>query len=247
MVAVPKSPLTILIQKLSGTRGLSDAEQQAIRSLPVTVRTLDGQQHIAPDGVSFHSCCIILDGWVCCYQLLEEGRRPIFSIHIPGDLPDLQSLHLPDPDFSMIALTRATVAFVPHAELRKVMAALPNLSAALWREALINAAIHRAWMASLGRRDARGRLAHLCCELYLRLSAAGLADGYAIPMPLRQNDLADALGLTPVHVNRTLKDLRGDGLISLHGRRLEIWDWSGLQRAAEFNPKYLHLALGEPA
>jgi CRP-like cAMP-binding protein len=247
MIAASNDPLAILIRKLSGADGLSDAEQEAIRSLPVTIRTVAARQDIVQEGGPSSSCCIILDGWTCCYQMLEGGRRPILAIHVPGDLPDLQSLHLPVPDFGMTALTQATLAFVPLAELRKLMAALPNLSAALWREALINAAIHRAWMAGLSHRDARGRLAHLLCELYLRLSAAGHANGYAIPMPLRQTDLADALGLTSVHVNRVLKDLRGNGLISLHGRRLEIRDWSGLRAVAEFNPQYLHLEVGEPA
>jgi CRP-like cAMP-binding protein len=122
------------------------------------------------------------------------------------------------------------------------MADCPAISTALWREALITAAVHRVWMAGLGRRDARGRLAHLFCELYLRLKAVGLVDGYTLPMPLRQPDLADALGLTPVHVNRVLRDLRNEGLISLRGRRLEILDWAGLQAAGEFSPHYLHLA-----
>lgn len=242
MAAVSNNPLTILIRKLSGAGALSHAEQQAVLGLPVTIQTVAAQQDIVPEGEPSSSCCIVLDGWTCCYQMLHDGRRPILAVHIPGDLPDLQSLHLPDPDFSMVALTQATVAFVPHAKIRKLTVAFPNLSAALWREALIAAAIHRAWMAGLGRRDARGRLAHLLCELYLRLEAVDLVDGYTLPMPLRQPDLADALGLTPVHVNRTLKNLSDEGLISLRRRRLEIRDWQGLCTAAEFAPQYLHLA-----
>ncbi|MHB2208008.1 Crp/Fnr family transcriptional regulator [Methylobacterium sp. CM6257] len=195
-----------------------------------------------PEEASSSSCCIILSGWACCYQMLNEGRRAILSFHVPGDVPDLQSLHLPHTDFGMTALTPAAVAFVAHADLRALMADYPAISTALWREALITAAVHRAWMAGLGRREARGRLAHLFCELYLRLKAVGLVDGYTLPLPLRQHDLADALGLTSVHVNRTVKDLRAEGLISLRSRRLEILDWPGLQAAGEFSPHYLHLA-----
>ncbi|MDP4002320.1 Crp/Fnr family transcriptional regulator [Methylobacterium sp. NEAU K] len=247
MVAVANSTAAILIQKLSGAGGLSDAEQDGLRGLPVAVRTVAARQDILRDGDATGSCCILLDGWTCCYQMLNGGRRPILAIHVPGDLPDLQSLHLPEPDFGMVALTPATLGFVPHAAVRRLMEAFPNLAAAFWREALILAAIQRAWMAGLSRRDARGRLAHLCCELYLRLSSTGRTDGPAMPMPLRQHDLADALGLTPVHVNRTLKDLRDAGLISLHGRRLEILDWLGLRLAAEFDDQYLHLNSAEHA
>ncbi|GJE15222.1 hypothetical protein FOHLNKBM_6300 [Methylobacterium longum] len=236
--------LAPLVQKLSGAGPLSKAEQQAIQGLPAKVRIVEAHQDIKQGGEASASCCIVLDGWTCAFQMLQEGRRSILAISVPGDLPDLQSLHLSAPDFSMATLTQATLAFVPHAEMHKLMAAFPTLATALWREALITAAIHRAWMAGLSRRDARGRMAHLFCELYLRLSAADRADGYAIPMPLRQPDLGDALGLTSVHVNRTLRDLRSEGLIDLRGRRLEIRDWNGLCAAAEFDPQYLHLSAG---
>lgn len=241
MVPAAANLLAPLIRKLSGADRLSQAEQQAIQSLPAKVRIVEAQQTILSGGEASTSCCIVLDGWTCAFQWLRNGGRPILAINVPGDAPDLQSLHLPAPDFSMVALTRATLAFVPHAELHKLTAAFPTLAAALWREALITAAIHRAWMAGLSRRDARGRLAHLFCELYLRLSAFDRANGYAIPMPLRQTDLADALGLTSVHVNRTLRELRSEGLISLHSRRLEIHAWDRLCAVAEFDPQYLHL------
>lgn len=240
-----KHPLDVLIRKLAGVQGFSKAERQAIGSLSATIREFSPQQDILSEGGYSSSCCIILDGWTCCYQMLDEGRRQILSFHVPGDVPDLQGLYLADTDFGMAALTAATVAFVPHTEVHKLIASFPTIATALWREALVGAAIHRAWMTGLGRRDARGRLAHLFCELYLRLTTVGLTDGYALPLPLRQPDLADALGLTPVHVNRTLRDLRNDGLISLRRRRLEIQDWLGLCTAAEFAPRYLHLTARE--
>lgn len=230
-----------MVRKLGGAKRFSNAERRAIEGLPVTARTVASQQDIVHEGGSSSSCCIVLEGWTCCYQLLDEGRRQILSLHVPGDLPDLQGLHLPYVDFSMATLTPAVVAFVPHADLRRLAADFPGISTALWREALITAAIHRAWISGLGRRNARGRLSHLFCELYLRLKGVDLVDGYTLPMPLKQPDLADALGLTPVHVNRTLKELREEGLINLKSRKLEIREWSKLQAAAEFNPRYLHL------
>lgn len=234
-------PLGALVRKLGGADRLSKADRYAIERLPVTIRMVGPQQDIVPEGCPSSSCCIVLDGWTCCYQMLNEGRRPILSFHIPGDMPDLQGLHLSDTDFGMAALTAATVAFVPHAEIQKLIAGHPAIAMALWREALIAAAMHRAWMAGLGRRHARGRMAHLFCELYLRLKAVGLADGYSLPLPLRQPDLADALGLTSVHVNRIIRDLRKDDLIRLRNRKLDILDWPQLCATAEFNPAYLHL------
>lgn len=242
MSMVTKHALDMLIRRLGGAERLSQAERHAVQSLSVTIREVAPQQDIVPEGSPSSSCCIVLDGWTCCYQMLDEGRRQVFSLHIPGDVPDLQGLHLPDVDFAMAALTPAVVAFVPHTDLRMLTADFPALATAFWREALITAAVHRAWMAGLGRRNARGRMAHLFCELYLRLKAVGLVDGFTLPLPLRQPDLADALGLTPVHVNRVLRDLREEDLISLRSRKLEIRDWSDLCAAGEFDPQYLHLA-----
>jgi CRP-like cAMP-binding protein len=241
MSPVQNASLDHLIRKLDGATPLSEADKKAIRNLPVTIKTIEPGQALLHEGNLFPYCCLILEGWTYCQQVLSNGRRQILSLHIPGDLPDLQSLHLPDPDFGMQALTTATVAFVPHAELRALVAASSRVSTALWRETLITAAIHRAWITSLGRRDARARLAHLFCELYLRLSAAGLEDGGTIPMPLRQHDLADAIGVTSVHINRMIQDLRGENLVHLRSRRLEIRDWPGLRAAADFKPEYLHL------
>ncbi|TXN76592.1 Crp/Fnr family transcriptional regulator [Methylobacterium sp. WL18] len=235
-----KHPLDVMIRKLGGSGRFSQAEMFALKSLSVVVRTLEAHHDIVPEGGPATHCCIVLSGWTCCYQLLDEGRRQLLSFHLPGDLPDLQGLHLSEIDFGMATLTPAVVAYVPHTDLRRLIESFPGISTALWHEAQVSAAIHRAWMSSLGRRAARERLAHLFCELYLRLKAVGLANGNTLPMPLRQPDLADALGLTSVHVNRTLKDLREDGLISLKARRLEILDWARLQAIGQFSPRYLH-------
>ena len=187
-----------------------------------------------------HNAASSSTGGLAATNRSRAGHRQISSLHIPGDLPDLQSLHLNDPDFGMTALTKARVAFVPHANMHRLIERFPVIGTAFRREAQVSAAIQRAWLSSLGRRDARGRLAHLFCELYLRLGAVGITDGYILPMPLRQTDLADAVALKPVHVNRTLKDFRISGLIKLQVRKLEILDWLGLRAASEFNPQYLH-------
>jgi CRP-like cAMP-binding protein len=234
-------PWGLVIRRLSSNARFSDADQRAISELLTNIRTIEPNQDIVYEGGPSTHCCVILSGWTCCYQLLTEGRRQILSFHVPGDLPDLQSLYLPGPDFGMAAVTRTNVAFVPHAELQKLADGSAAISRAMWREALVAAATHRAWITSLGRRDARQRFAHLACELYLRLEAVGLASDHSMPMPLRQPDLADALGLTSVHVNRTLKGMRAERLIDLHSRRLTIPDWAALRATADFDPRYLHL------
>lgn len=230
-----------MIRRLSGVERFSKAEQSALQSMPATIRTVEAQRDIIHEGDPSTHCCVVLDGWTCCYQLLSKGRRQILSFHVPGDLPDLQGLYLQRPDFGMAAITRAVVAFVPHAPLRELADTSHSVRTALWRETLTNAAIHRAWITSLGRRDARQRLAHLFCELYLRLEAVGFTGDHVMPMPIRQPDLADASGLTVVHLNRTLKVLRTEGLIELHSRKLKIHNWGALVAVAEFSPQYLHL------
>lgn len=141
MLTPPTTLLKTLIEKLSAAGCLSDAERRAIQSMPVTVREFRPNRDIMHEGGLSRHCCIVLDGWTCCYRILSEGRRQILSIHVPGDLPDLQSLHLPDTDFAMAALTPATVAFVSHAALRNLIATYPAISAALWRETLLTAEI----------------------------------------------------------------------------------------------------------
>lgn len=234
-------PLELIVRRLGGAEGFSETEQQALRDLPATIWTIEARGDIVQEGGPSTQCCVVLDGWTCCYQLLATGRRQILSFHVPGDLPDLQCLHLPTPDFGIAAVTRATVGFIPHARLRELAHRFPAIAAALWQTTLTDAAINRSSITSLGRRDARQRLAHLICELYLRLGAVRLADNHTMPMPIRQPDLADALGLTPVHVNRMLQGLRAEGLIDLRSRRLEIRDWAALVRLADFDSRYLHL------
>jgi CRP-like cAMP-binding protein len=232
---------TKLVCKLESIATLTDEERRAIESLPVKVRHLDARQDIVRDGDHPAHCCLVLDGWTCRYKLLSEGKRQIFSFHVAGDIPDLQSLHIHTMDHSLATVTKATVAFIPHESMRELTAGHPNIAALLWRDTLIDAGIFRAWMVGMGRRSAYEQVAHLFCEMYLKLQAVGLAEGYRCPMPITQVDMADALGLTSVHVNRVLKEMRGKALITLRSNTLVIEAWDELLRAAEFDPTYLHL------
>jgi CRP-like cAMP-binding protein len=233
--------MNVFIRKLESIARLSTKERQAIQSLPVKARVLQPRQDIVRDGDKPSQCCLILDGWACRYKLVGEGQRQIFSFHIAGDIPDLQSLHIHTMDHSLCTLTKATVGFIPHGSLRDLTARFPSIAAVLWRDTLIDTGIFREWMVGMGRRSAFEQVAHLFCELYLKLQAVGLAGSYRCPLPLTQVDLADALGLTNVHVNRVLQEMRGKSLITLRGHTLVLEAWNELVRVSEFDPTYLHL------
>ena len=233
--------MNVLLRKLESIATLSLEEREAILSLPVKTRTLAPRQDIVRDGDTPSQCCLLLSGWACRYKLVGEGQRQIFSFHVAGDTPDLLSLHIRTMDHSLCTLTQATVAFIPHESLRDLTARFPGVAAVLWRDTLIDAGIFREWMVGMGRRSAFEQVAHLFCELYLKLQAVGLAESYRCPLPLTQVDLGDALGLSNVHVNRVLQEMRGKSLITLRGQTLVLEAWDELVRVSEFDPTYLHL------
>jgi CRP-like cAMP-binding protein len=164
------------------------------------------------------------------------------SFHIPGDIPDLQSLHLEVMDHSLATVVASKVAFIPHEVVRAFLRAHPRIADVFWRDTLIDAAVFREWVVNVGRRDAYARISHVLCEVYVRLRAVGLVNGQSFEMPITQAELGDATGMSTVHVNRTLQELRGHGLISTpKNGRVVIEDWDRLQEAGEFDPTYLHI------
>lgn len=233
-----------LIRKLQSIGQLTPAEEAAISRLAMDLRTVQENADIVREYDTATECCVLIDGMLCRYKLLDEGQRQILSFHTPGDIPDLQSLHLKVMDHSVGTLTPATVALVPHTVLRDLIAAHPGIGSLLWRDTLIDASIFREWLLNIGRRFAHARIAHLFCELFCRLNAVGLADDSRMVLPLTQTELGDALGLSSVHVNRMLQDLRKDGLIESQGRNVKITDWPRLQQVGGFDPSYLHLRTG---
>jgi CRP-like cAMP-binding protein len=244
MASVPNHSVDMLIRKLESIAQLSNDERRAIEHLPITGRPMAAGQDIVQEKDRPSQCCLLLDGWACRYQLLTEGKRQIFSFHIPGDIPDLQSLHLGVMDHNLCTLTKATVAFIPHDAMRELTAAFSSVAEILWRETLVDGAIFRQWITSMGRRSACASIAHLFCELYVKLEAVGLARDHAYQLPLTQQDIGDARGLSNVHVNRVMRDLRQSGLINWHRGGLEISDWKELAKMCDFDPTYLHLDRG---
>jgi CRP-like cAMP-binding protein len=184
---------------------------------------------------------LLLDGLMCRYKDLRDGGRQISALHIPGDFVDLHSFSLKRLDHNIMTMTACEVAIMQHETLKQITEHYPHLTRLLWFLTNVDAALHREWELSLGRRDALARTAHLLCELQARLQVVGLADESGFDLKLTQTELAECLGLTSVHINRTLRRLREDRLVEFRSGKVEIADRKGLERAAEFKPNYLYL------
>src|SRR4051794_3148772 len=235
-----------LIRKLESIGDVAAEEKAALRELPVQVRNFPDGRDIVAEGDRPMQCCLVLDGFVCRYRLLPEGRRQILSFHVSGEIPDLQSLHLKTMDHSLGTLSDSKLGFISHADLRELIRRFPRVGSLFWRDTLIDAAIFREWMVGLGRRTAHQRIAHLMCEMLLRVKAVGLARDHQYPLPITQTELADALGLTVVHVNRVLRSLREDGMLRVDRNSVSILNWERIRELAEFDPLYLHQDKGSP-
>jgi CRP-like cAMP-binding protein len=208
---------------------------------------LEGLLRIGPGedlisvGDPVDSVRIVLSGWLCRYKMLEDGRRQIVNFILPGETCDAYAFLLPVMDHSIASLTSVVYAEIKRARFEKLMASDRALAEAFWCETLLNNAIQREWAINLGRRAALERVAHLFCEIVERLRPVNLVEGNTCALPVTQTDLADATGLSVVHLNRTLQELRACGLIVLRERTLTVNDLEALRAAALFSPNYLHL------
>ena len=230
-----------LVRKLERYAKLSADDRAALDELVrQNVRRLRAREDIIREGERPTHISLILQGWACRYKVLEDGRRQIISFFLPGDLCDLNVFVLRQMDHSIGAITPLAYAEVRREAFDSV-AERPRVIQAMWWDSLVMAAVQREWTVNLGQRTAFERVAHLLCELFIRLRSVGLTHGSRCELPVTQAELADAIGLTPVHVNRTLQDLRGQGLIVLQGKELTIPDLERLKDVSLFNDNYLHL------
>lgn len=227
--------------KTHQTPRLSEAEAASLEASVGRTTEYRPKQIIVRQQVPLTQCTLLLEGFVERYKDTPEGRRQILAIHIPGDFVDLHSYPLKRLEHSVAALTSVKVALFPHPAIRALTEQSPTLTELLWRSTLIDAAINREWIVSVGARSAAVRLAHLFCEMYMRLERIGMTDGMRFAFPLTQIDLADATGLTPVHANRMLRQLREQGLLEFRSGTATILDWAGLRSFAEFDAGYLFL------
>ncbi|HVW56517.1 MAG TPA: Crp/Fnr family transcriptional regulator [Rhizobiaceae bacterium] len=230
-----------LILNLQHRDVIAPLEQAALESIVSKVEYYRAGQDIVAEGTHPRESCLMIEGFSARSHVIEQGQRQLTAVHIPGDFVDLHSLLLKVMDHGVVALTNCTVSKVPHENLRKISAEYPHLTRMLWLSTVVDAAIHRAWIVSMGRRSSVGQVAHLLCELYLRLKAVDLTRAYSFELPITQAQLGDMMGRSVVHVNRILQFLRRKGLIAWRGASLTILDWERLQAIAGFDPTYLSL------
>lgn len=230
-----------LILKLDQRDRLSDDEKRALENAITRIRVVEADEDIVREGDRPAESCLLLDGFAARYKIVSNGRRQISALHVAGDFIDLHSFLLKTMDHGVSALTTCRIAHVPHATLEKITDEYPHLTRMLWLDTLIDGAIHREWLTAMGRLSATAHMAHLICELYLRLKTIGRAEGDTIQLPITQAELGDTLGLSTVHVNRVLQELRKEGLIRFQGDALTILDWERLKKVGEFTSTYLSL------
>lgn len=230
-----------VVARLEAFTRLSSADRLALAELTRNFRFVDARRDLIAEGDCPHFVPLVLDGWACRYKQLPDGKRQILSLFIPGDFCDVNVCVLRQMDHSIGAITRLKVAMITAQEMSALTNQRPRITEALWWHELVAAAVQREWTLNIGQRSAYERLAHLLIELYMRLATVDRAHDGRCDFPLTQNDLACATSLTSVHVNRTLQELRRDGLIELERKQLQILDLARMINVAMFNAAYLHL------
>ncbi|MBE7182956.1 MAG: Crp/Fnr family transcriptional regulator [Methylobacterium mesophilicum] len=236
-----ESILTPFLLSLRARDHVSVEDTGRLETLPWRLRDVKADEEFILEGSQAHESCLIVSGYAARSRHLSDGRRQLTAVHISGDFVDLHSLHLDRMDHAVMALSPCRVAFVAHAALLEMMAGAPRMTQLLWKSTVIDAAIQRAWIVCLGRLSAPKHLAHLLCELCLRLGVVGQTRNGSFDFPVTQQELADMLGLSIVHTNRSLQELRATELAAWNRSRVTVSDFSKLATYAEFDPTYLNL------
>jgi CRP-like cAMP-binding protein len=240
-----KHPLSGFLRDVTAHERLSDEDRDAILALPHRVRKLDPGAYLVREGSLPSQCSVLVEGFAYRQKMTGDGSRQILAVCVPGDAVDLQNIFLDISDHSVQMLTRGTVADIPREALQQLVLTRPEVGRAVIQLTLIEASILREWVVNVGQRDARERIAHVLCEFAVRLEARGLMTYNGFELPMTQEQLADATGLTSVHVNRVLKALELDGLIHRRRRHIQFPDWRALQDVGDFTRTYLHLPADE--
>lgn len=230
-----------LTRKLSWFTELDQTDREVLDDLCGGEQRLGSGSDLIAEGDRPQDVFLLIEGWGYRYKLLPDGRRHILAYLMPGDLCDVRVFILKEMDHAIGVLNDARYVAIPKHKMRKVMRESPSIGEALWWATLVDEAILREWLVNLGQRSAYERIAHLIFEVWSRLDMIGQTDGHAFEFPVTQTELADTVGLTPVHVNRTMQRLREDGLLTMRGQLVTILEPERLRSIAGFDPNYLHL------
>lgn len=233
--------ISVHLKKLRQRTEISAEEERAIRDCVTETRRLPADEIFVRSGELLNSSALLLNGWMARSKDLPSGERQVTELHVAGDFTDLHGFSLKRLDHDVTTLSECVVAVVPHERLLKLTTNYPHLGRVYWFCTNVDAAIHREWSLSLGQRSALSRMANLFCELYMRLRVVGRTEGNGYEFPLTQRELSECLGLTVVHANRTLQELRRRGLVEFENRFVTIVDRRGLEGVAQFDPCYLYL------
>lgn len=233
--------IDLFIRKLRARHDLSRDEEAALRGMSWSLRRFERNQGMVRPGEDLEHSMLLLSGFALRCKFAADGARQIVEINLAGDFIDLHGFILKRLEHEISAGSRCEIGTVHHAELKRVTEQFPRLTRVLWFQTLVDASIHREWMLVLGKKRGRARVAQFFCELQRRLKIVGLAGSEGFPLPFSQQELADITGMTPVHLNRCLRDLRDAGLVTFRNGKVEIHDLAGLGKDAQFDPAYLHL------
>lgn len=234
-------PLQALVKKFESHIALNPDDRRALLSLPITVKEIPAGGYVVREFDRPGPCQVLIDGFAIRAKLSADGSRQIIAVQLPGDALDLQHLYLDVADHNVQALTKIKVAEIGRSDLRQRVESHINLMRAFTIENAVEASISREWLLNVGRRSGIERIAHLICEVATRIERQEVADMYGYVLPMTQEQLGDATGLTAVHVNRMLRDLEKSGLIARSRNKITITDWTGLSTLSDFNQSYLHL------
>lgn len=228
------------IAKLQRFARLDDRDVSTLAEATAQCRPYPRLRDVIREGDRPGPVIVILEGWACRYKVLPDGSRQITAFLMPGDSCDLHAGLLAEMDHSIGTVTAASIALIQREKMQEILDARPAVAHAMYLSQLVDEGTLRAWIVSMGRRTSKERIAHLMCELYLRAKNVGLENGDDLVMPLSQATLADAVGLTPVHVNRVLRELREENVMRIERGSLQIVDPVRLAKVAGFDENYLH-------
>lgn len=236
-----ESAIQPFLERLMCRSSLDNDDQQKVLSLPAQIILVESNKDLIPDKEFTSHSCLVVSGISARYVQSKEGHRQIAALHIRGDMPDLSSLLLPHRSSGLQTITPSTIAFIPHNALHELTKS-PAIAEAFWRDTMVDAAISTQWIVNLGQRDAPARIAHLICELATRYQKSHDGNEFEFALPLTQQHIADAVGISVVHANRAVQMLKNHGLMLIANRQVQVLDWRLLCRAADFDPTYLYLS-----